>query len=299
AGAASVWSTSAGALTVDSAAALNLGSANATSVSLGRSGITTTNNGALTVSENFTANGTTITLGNANTDNVVYVAEVQSDIIPDADNTYDLGTSTQRWQDIYVKGGSLHIGNDGDDVTLGFDIANDYLTSTDSIQLAAGLAYTGAGAVTLSSAAASTLTVDSGTTGALNIGTGANAKTITIGNSTTTTALILDAGTGGVKIGDSTATPIINHLSVAAAVDIGTVTKNTCLDTSVTVTGAALGDTIIASPTPVINGIETYSLLQWNYYISAIDTVIIRACNHSTSNWDPDNQTWRFDVWKH
>ena len=54
------------------------------------------------------------------------------------------------------------------------------------------------------SAAATSLTLDSGTTGALSIGTGANAKTITIGNTTGATALALSAGTGGVTINSST-----------------------------------------------------------------------------------------------
>jgi len=66
-GAASTWSTSAGALTVDSAAALNLGTTNATSVSLGKTGITTTNNGSLTSTQLLTAsNGLTQTTGALN-----------------------------------------------------------------------------------------------------------------------------------------------------------------------------------------------------------------------------------------
>ncbi|MCA9326253.1 hypothetical protein KC976_01460, partial [Candidatus Saccharibacteria bacterium] len=52
----------------------------------------------------------------------------------------------------------------------------------------------------LQSAAGTALTVDSGTTGALNIGTSANAKTLTIGNTTGATAVNLVAGTGNVNI---------------------------------------------------------------------------------------------------
>ena len=52
----------------------------------------------------------------------------------------------------------------------------------------------------LASAAATTLSVDSGTTGALNIGTSANAKNITIGNSTGATRLFVNAGTGGTTL---------------------------------------------------------------------------------------------------
>ncbi len=57
-------------------------------------------------------------------------------------------------------------------------------TDTGGISIAAGQSYTGAGAVSLSSAATTALTVDSGTTGTLNFGTGNNAKTISLGTGT-------------------------------------------------------------------------------------------------------------------
>lgn len=49
----------------------------------------------------------------------------------------------------------------------------------------------------LTSAAATALAIDSGTTGGLNIGTSANAKNITIGNLTGATRLFVNTGTGG------------------------------------------------------------------------------------------------------
>ncbi|QQR78619.1 MAG: hypothetical protein IPJ68_06140 [Candidatus Moraniibacteriota bacterium] len=61
----------------------------------------------------------------------------------------------------------------------------DSLTAdTGGVSIASGQSYTGAGAVTLSSAATTALTVDSGTTGALNLGTSNNAKTISLGTGT-------------------------------------------------------------------------------------------------------------------
>lgn len=44
------------------------------------------------------------------------------------------------------------------------------------------------------------MTLDSGTTTALNIGTGANAKTITIGNVTGATAVNINSGSGGINL---------------------------------------------------------------------------------------------------
>jgi len=43
-------------------------------------------------------------MGDAATDNVVFGADVDSNIIPDDDNTYDLGSSSQQWKDIYIDG---------------------------------------------------------------------------------------------------------------------------------------------------------------------------------------------------
>ena len=70
--------------------------------------ITTTGNvdvgGNLTVTGTTTFNGGTITMGDAANDNVVFGADVNSNIIPNTDNTYDLGSSSQEWKDLYVDG---------------------------------------------------------------------------------------------------------------------------------------------------------------------------------------------------
>jgi hypothetical protein len=70
--------------------------------------ITTTGNidvgGNLTVTGTTTFNGGTITMGDAATDNVVFGADVDSNIIPDDDDTYDLGSASQEWRNIYIDG---------------------------------------------------------------------------------------------------------------------------------------------------------------------------------------------------
>jgi len=127
AGAASVWSTSSGALTLDSASGLNLGTTNATGVNIGK------------------------TLG-----------------------TFAL-TST------------------GLNVSIGGALTG--VASLDTISTSAtDLTFAGIG------------TIDSGGTSALNIGTGAAAKTITIGNETGATNVNILAGTGNITLGTSNAT---------------------------------------------------------------------------------------------
>ena len=60
--------------------------------------------GNLTVTGTTTFNGGTLTLGDANTDNVVFGGEVDSNIIPDDDNSFDLGSASKEWKDLYVDG---------------------------------------------------------------------------------------------------------------------------------------------------------------------------------------------------
>lgn len=59
--------------------------------------------GTLTVTGNTTLNGNT-TIGNANTDTVTVTADVASNLIPSADNTYDLGSTTDEWKDLWIDG---------------------------------------------------------------------------------------------------------------------------------------------------------------------------------------------------
>ena len=47
--------------------------------------------------------GGTLTLGNEDTDDVNFNADVNSSIIPDQSNTYDLGTDTKRWRTLYSR----------------------------------------------------------------------------------------------------------------------------------------------------------------------------------------------------
>ena len=60
--------------------------------------------GNLTVTGTTTFNGGTLTLGDANTDNIVFGGEVDSDIIPDDDDSHDLGSSSKEWKDLYIDG---------------------------------------------------------------------------------------------------------------------------------------------------------------------------------------------------
>ena len=75
-----------------------------TAVSIGAATGTTTINNNLVVTGTTAFNGGTIELGDGDADNVVFGADVNSAIIPNIDDTYDLGTATKEWKDLFLDG---------------------------------------------------------------------------------------------------------------------------------------------------------------------------------------------------
>lgn len=69
--------------------------------------VTTTGNvsvgGNLTVTGNATISGN-LTFGDADTDSINLSAEIDSHIVPNTDDTYDLGTTTKQWRNLYIDG---------------------------------------------------------------------------------------------------------------------------------------------------------------------------------------------------
>ena len=96
--------------------------------------------GNLTVDGNFTLSGTSITLGNSDTDGLTITADLTSDIIPNATNTYNLGTTAKRWKKLWANtldvsgavdiGGNLALATDKFtvDATTGATIHNGPVT---------------------------------------------------------------------------------------------------------------------------------------------------------------------------
>ena len=64
--------------------------------------------GDLTVTGSSTFNGGTLTFGDSASDNVVFGADINSDMIPNTDNTYHLGSSSKEWKNLYIDG-TAHI----------------------------------------------------------------------------------------------------------------------------------------------------------------------------------------------
>ena len=77
--------------------------------------------GNITLSGDITIGGNTVG-GNANTDTVTLNADITSNIVPDADITYDLGTSVKTWREVFTSKINSKTGDDLD-IHAGLDIA--------------------------------------------------------------------------------------------------------------------------------------------------------------------------------
>lgn len=205
------------------------------------------------------------------------------------------------------------------EITGNLAVAGNISTSGGGTVTSAGL-LTGSNGLTLSSGAFNI----SGTSGAISlsglsnssISTGSNTLNFTSSNFNTTATGINSTAIGATtpSTGDFTTLSastsatigggpaITKHLTLTQAnvvsSNIGAASCSTYA--TITVTGAAVGDTVIASPQAVAGGIETVNL-SWNYYVSASNTVTIKACNllGILGINTADTQTWRVDVWQH
>jgi len=90
---------------------------------------------------NITADGN-IVLGNADTDSINFNADVNSNIIPDQNEIYDLGSDTKRWRDVKVKNLIAETVDTGDLIIQGVDLStrpgNTFYVSTNGSNTATG-----------------------------------------------------------------------------------------------------------------------------------------------------------------
>jgi hypothetical protein len=134
-----------------------------------------------------------------------------------------------------------------------------------------------------------------------NAATG-NAGNILLGQSGQVTKFSVDskgdvAASGSVTIGGGT--PIIEHLSMTFSPNFAALKPSTCAALTFTFPGASDGDTValgIPNAMMTIAGIPNY--FAW---VSAVNTVTIRACNLDPNNPQKTAGTGaiRVDIWKH
>jgi len=66
---------------------------------------------------------------------------LSDDLLPSADDTYSLGSSTFRWSDLYVNEGSVHIGSNGDETVMSYNTVSDLLTFQNSADSTTGFQF--------------------------------------------------------------------------------------------------------------------------------------------------------------
>ena len=144
--------------------------------------------GNLHANGNITSDGS-LTFGDAATDNVVFAADINSHIIPNTDDTYDLGSTGQKWKDLYVDGISY------------LDAIN--LNGTAISASAAELNYNDIGALGTAEVS-KTVTSDS-------------AGNVTFVNSTNDIDIASHDGTNGLKLGGTLVTKTATELNAGAS----------------------------------------------------------------------------------
>ena len=199
--------------------------------------VTTTGNvsvgGNLTVTGNATISGT-LTFGDADTDSITLNAEIASDVIPDVDGTYDLGSATKEWQDLYIDG-TANIDSlvaDTADINSG-TIDNTVIGGTTAV----------AGTFTTATATTGDITTVNSTT--------VNATTVDSTNVEVTNIKAKD-GTASASIADSTGVmTVASAVLTTADINGGSIDNVTIGDTTAS-TGAFT--TLTASGATTLNG---------------------------------------------
>jgi len=167
---------------------------------------TTGSFGRLELAGDAVINGN-LTFGDANTDSVSFGAEIDSNLIPNVDDTYDLGSATKAWQDLFLEGditltdagslktsaGNLTVDSEAGNLVLDGHTGVD-IDATDSGKVS----IDGAGGIDIGVASDVAIDIDSSTLdidasgnvtidasgGSINIGGGSSGRAITIGHTT-------------------------------------------------------------------------------------------------------------------
>ena len=179
-----------------------------------------------------------LTFGDADTDSVSFGAEIDSNLIPNEDDTYDLGSADKAWQDLFLEG----------DITL--TDAGKLKATAGNLTVdseAANLVLDGHTGVDIDASNSGTVSIDGA--GGINIGTATDVA-IDIDSSTLdidasgaitidgTSTFSIDAA-GNTNIDTSTGTISVGTANSGIAVNIGHSTSEVTIGDNLTVSGDA------------------------------------------------------------
>ena len=216
------------------------------------------------------SSGGNIRLGDAANDNLVVGADISSSLIPNNNDSFDLGSNTQRWNNLFLSGSiTANGGPHNIDSATTIDIDSVGATSID------------AGAASNLSTSAGDLTLQAGAT---------NAKVVIKGNNESGTAVHIDADEAAASVVDIDAG--ILDIDTSGAVDIQAA-GNIAMDSSGTISIGTVNTTGItighgSSITTTING-----NLDVNGTLTTIDTTnlqikdaFVQVASGSSGNQD-------------
>src|SRR5210317_1107631 len=229
--------------------------------------VTTTGNvsigGDLTVTGSATISGN-LTFGDADTDSINLAAEIDSDIIPNTDGTYDLGSATKEWQDLYIDGtanidslvadtADINGGTiDGStiatsDITVGtgktLDVSSGTLTLADD-QISGDKVEGG-------TIAATTITSLTATSADINGGT-IDGSTIATSDITVGTGKTLDVSSGTLTLADNQISGDKVEGGTIAATTITDLTFGSLNDGTITVTAFVDEDNMVSNSATLV-----------------------------------------------
>jgi len=212
--------------------------------------VTTTGNvsigGDLTVTGSATISGN-LTFGDADTDSINLAAEIDSDIIPNTDGTYDLGSATKEWQDLYIDGTANIDSLVADTADINGGTIDGATIATSDITVGAGKTLNvSAGTLTLADNQISGDKVEGGTIAATTITT----LTSTTGNITNVNATTLDST--NLEVTNLKAKDGTSAGSIADTTGVVTLASSVLTTTDInggTIDGATIGGTTAGAVT--------------------------------------------------
>jgi hypothetical protein len=221
------------------------GGANQTTTTIGRSGQTTNILGPLCTDEGIEGpdDGTGIIIGltptgasTGSTFQAISLTTTERDQLVAANGMLVYNETTGSLEG--YNGSWLDLGaGAGGASSLASTLAVGNTTGGNDLEVSTGDSIVGADELTLVSTTTGAASLDSGTTGNVNVGTGANAKAVTVGSTTSTSSLTLQAGTGAMTL---TAGGIFDvNATGAVTVDGTSVSVGGTLSSDITVTGSA------------------------------------------------------------
>ena len=142
------------------------------------------------------------------------------------------------------------------DITLQAGSGTISLGSTTNLSNSGALTVTSGTTLALRSTTTNAISLDSGTTGAVNVGTGANSKTVTIGNGTGTTSVVINSGTGAINVGTNAVahTITVGNTTGATSVVVNCGTGACSFGASATAHTTTLGSSTTTSATNINGG---------------------------------------------